>query len=303
MRWKLCLLVHRRLRRELEHIELASQHRGSGRRAAGRRGSGRRCQWLVIEVTAFLITVFPLQRTPLADDIMASKRIDISTLQLKMDERDDEGLDSSESEWPYWQEYRFAVRDIVTIHVETIDKAKIEPGAFHTSLDEVSEDLLQFSKAVFDCSGRIKAKVACSGTQVWGAELNKTDAKFAYIKDIIVSPQYRRQGVGRWAIDALLQHQALEDCPWIFTWATSLNLPGKPAGGANARQNAAIAFFRKQGFRRVGGTWFFGYARDGGHPSRALPIEGDAEATQTAGARGFTERKYEELARAVGVKW
>jgi hypothetical protein len=48
-------------------------------------------------------------------------------------------------------------------------------------------------------------------------------------------------------------------------------------------KQGAIAFWRSVGFRRVGGTWFFGCAQDPQHPMRSLKAEDDAEETQTTG--------------------
>jgi hypothetical protein len=52
----------------------------------------------------------------------------------------------------------------------------------------------------------------------------------------------------------------------------------------NTRKQGVIAFYRASGFRRVGGTWFFGYARNPQHPMRSLKAEDDTEEKQTKGA-------------------
>ena len=52
----------------------------------------------------------------------------------------------------------------------------------------------------------------------------------------------------------------------------------------DAKKQGVIAFWRALGFRRVGGTWFFGYARDPQHPMRSLKAEDDVDEMQTKGA-------------------
>lgn len=48
------------------------------------------------------------------------------------------------------------------------------------------------------------------GAGVWGTEINR--GTLAFIEDIRVSSEYRRQGVGHWAIENLLKSNVLAVC-------------------------------------------------------------------------------------------
>ena len=78
---------------------------------------------------------------------------------------------------------------------------------------------------------------------------------------------------------------SLKHCPFFFLWATALftgtDFFGGPDPDFGSKKQGVISFFRSVGFRRVAGTWFFGYARDPNHPMRSLNAEDDAEETQT----------------------
>ena len=81
---------------------------------------------------------------------------------------------------------------------------------------------------------------------------------------------------------------SLKHCPFFFLWAAVYNT-GSPFGGPDpdfeSKKQAVISFWRSVGFRRIAGTWFFGYARNPEHPMRFLKAEDDAGETQT---KGFT---------------
>ena len=74
---------------------------------------------------------------------------------------------------------------------------------------------MQFSMAVFGEDGKIKPSLVnrnsqLRGTGVWGSEINRRT--LAYIETFKVSSKYQRQGVGRWAIDAVLKSTELKVC-------------------------------------------------------------------------------------------
>jgi len=76
-------------------------------------------------------------------------------------------------------------------------------------------------------------------------------------------------------------------CPFFFVWATALNT-GSPFSGPldfESKKQGVISFWHSVGFRRVAGTWFFGYARNQSHPMRSLKAENDAGESQN---KGFT---------------
>lgn len=65
------------------------------------------------------------------------------------------------------------------------------------------EETHEFS-CLFTDRALLKAQFSREGTGVWGAEV--TERPFiAYIEGIRVEPEYRGQGVGRWALERLLE--------------------------------------------------------------------------------------------------
>nr|GAT49092.1 ankyrin repeat family protein [Mycena chlorophos] len=118
---------------------------------------------------------------------------------------------------------------------------------FYEILDEDSDELHQFSTALFDKYGNVLPHIVepghRSGSGVWGRELNR--GMLLYVMMVYVQEKFRGQGIGS---DKVL---------WQET------------------QKRQIAFFRKNGFGRVGRTAFFGYSLNENHPSRRLPVEQD----------------------------
>ena len=121
---------------------------------------------------------------------------------------------------------------LVTIVVRTINRTLIGPGEFYIFMDEYSDvryldfsdvlvlilrilpiqDFLQFSMSVFNINGKIKPSLYQlgspeRGTGVWGKEVNR--GILAYVEEIRVNSKYQRQGVGRWAIENVLNCDAL----------------------------------------------------------------------------------------------
>ena len=168
------------------------------------------------------------------------------------------------------------------------------------------QDFLQFAMTVFNKAGKIKPSLyqpgsLQRGTGVWGKEINH--GTLAYVEEIRVNSKHQRKGVGRWAIENMLSSDSLrvrifltslfffwltplKHCPYIFLWATPLNINSffeGPDPDFNSKKRAVISFWRSVGFRRVAGTWFFGYARNPEHPMRSLKMDEDAEETQTVG--------------------
>jgi len=81
----------------------------------------------------------------------------------------------------------------------------------------------------------------------------------------------------------------LKHCPFFFLWATAVP-SGRPFAGPDdfkSKQQDVISFWRSVGFRRVAGTWFFGYARNPKHPMRSLKAEDDTEESQAKGFAPF----------------
>ncbi|TFY76330.1 hypothetical protein EWM64_g7683 [Hericium alpestre] len=188
---------------------------------------------------------------------------------------------------------------LVSVHGQTIDREKIRPKhAFYYEMDGVSHGLIHFSTAVFDRCEQIKDDVVNSGSRVWGKEINEW-RQLAYIEEVVVNKDYRRQGIGSWALRAVLEQKELAHCPWIFAWPSVLNdnLSGPPdtAEVWNANKAGVVSLYRKLGFRRVGDTFIFGYARDETHASRHLLEEEDGEEKPRSGTS--SEQVFDEQAQ------
>lgn len=57
-----------------------------------------------------------------------------------------------------------------------------------------------------------------SGQQIGFARVISDWATFAWIADVIIHPEHRASGLGKWMIDCLLQHPALETrSQWLAT--------------------------------------------------------------------------------------
>ncbi|CAL1705726.1 unnamed protein product [Somion occarium] len=151
-------------------------------------------------------------------------------------------------------------------------------GTFLQILDGESDELHQFSQKLFDKNGFLKPELIehdyHRGTGCWGEEVN--DGLLVYIDTIEVNKNFHRSGVGSWAMQQLLSSPHLGTNYHAFAWPTSIE-GGITRAQFNYNRDRAVAFFRKNNFRRVGRTPFFAYSPDSNHSSRAIPISEDAE--------------------------
>ncbi|KAI0072687.1 hypothetical protein K474DRAFT_1711372 [Panus rudis PR-1116 ss-1] len=155
-------------------------------------------------------------------------------------------------------------------------------GEFHYVLDHELDELAEFSTTLFDHNGNLRSDFIehehHRGTGVWGREIDK--GVLVYITDVTVEEKYRRAGVGAWALRKFLgsKYVGPEDC--VIVWP----FPSPSARRASAKvkltMDDVIAFYRKNGFRRIGRTVFFGYSPDAKHLSRSLAIGDDAESNE-----------------------
>ncbi|CDR36060.1 RHTO0S01e13322g1_1 [Rhodotorula toruloides] len=150
-------------------------------------------------------------------------------------------------------------------------------------MDEESQETHEFS-GLFTDRALLKAQFSREGTGVWGAEV--TERPFiAYIEGIRVEPEYRGQGVGRWALERLLEVKDpyFGTVDFIFAWPTPHPKDAPKRDDPNREQiwdtqtARAVKTFQCAGYRRVGTTAFFCLARDPNHPSRRIALEQDAQ--------------------------
>ena len=105
---------------------------------------------------------------------------------------------------------------------------------------------------------------------------------------VFAHDDHRRAGLGRSIVEELwTKAQELDpDCNFAFAWATHLNIgegreETRMISGAERvaycqkSEDAAVAFFKAIGFRRIGSSKFFALAKDPNHPSRRLVAADD----------------------------
>ncbi|KAK0499412.1 ankyrin repeat family protein [Armillaria luteobubalina] len=143
--------------------------------------------------------------------------------------------------------------------------------AFHSILDEESDELQRFSVALFDKYGKVKSHIVSegfrSGTRCWGRELNV--GKIIYVVDVTVHKN-RRQGIGSFILKKLFESDYVQPNDIVISWPVS----------RDASNDTLVSFFRKNGFRRIGRTNFLGYSPNPNHPSRRILPESDVESLE-----------------------
>ncbi|GAA5891116.1 hypothetical protein JCM6882_006428 [Rhodosporidiobolus microsporus] len=175
-----------------------------------------------------------------------------------------------------------------------------DPGVdFFLDLDGFSREASDVAFELFDRSGQLQKRYIRQGTRVWGRETTAT-GKIFYLKELKIKRPFQRKGVGRWALQELLNSTSdkkLKNMRFLFCWPAALtnefeDVMFRRELGATAAetrqladeqerfekaQDGAVVFFQKAGFRRVGTTRFFCCARDTEHPSRKIKPEDDAK--------------------------
>ncbi|RDB26046.1 hypothetical protein Hypma_006134 [Hypsizygus marmoreus] len=145
-------------------------------------------------------------------------------------------------------------------------------------LDEHSQELQTFGSDIFDKNGRIRPWLVeegrRKGTGCWGRELDT--GILIYILNMSVDEKYRNKGIGSWMVKKLVESPHVQKDDTLVCWPSPTDVEDKAAW--TALQDKQISFFRKNGFRRIGRTNFFGYSPDPSHPSRQLAADADVDA-------------------------
>ncbi|KAG6829410.1 hypothetical protein H0H92_004612 [Tricholoma furcatifolium] len=141
-------------------------------------------------------------------------------------------------------------------------------------------ELSALADALFDDWGSLKKHVLESGTGCWGMELN--DGNIIFILNTNVNRQYRGQGVGTSLLKALLFSKYVKQpADVLMCWPEPLRQRNMTREAFHLAQAQQIKFFRKNGFRRIGRTDFFGFSVNPNHPSHAIRAELDADAQES----------------------
>ncbi|KAJ7730843.1 ankyrin repeat family protein [Mycena maculata] len=152
------------------------------------------------------------------------------------------------------------------------------PALSWRSWDEDMDEMHQFSVTLFDKNGAVRPHLVesdyRSGTGCFGREMNF--GELVYILDIKVNESHRGKGVGTWALLQFLGSEHVQSDDTVVCWPSPVGIHDKSAW--NAAGNRQIAFFRKNHFRRIGRTGFFGYSPNPDHPSRSISVDADVGA-------------------------
>ncbi|KAF8879186.1 hypothetical protein CPB84DRAFT_1828452 [Gymnopilus junonius] len=145
-------------------------------------------------------------------------------------------------------------------------------------MDEESREMNEFSVGLFDAEGNIRSWLVDggprSGSGCWGVELSVGD--MVYVEDLEVKEEFRKQGVGSWLLRKLLTEDHIGYKGHAYVWPTP-NARIEDKLEWFRQRDAIVAFYRKNGFRRVGLTPFFAYSPDPSHPSRNLSAAADPD--------------------------
>ena len=169
---------------------------------------------------------------------------------------------------------------------------------FHRDMEEASDHTSTVGFGLFNRWGCLKSEYMThpvkKGTGVWGPELNK--GRFALIEYFEVKEEYQRKGYGKelferaWTEAQNLAKKAFCDCNFAIIFASVLNsqdlgyqamrLPFTEQEhfyqkAYQEKQDALEGFWRAMGFRRIGSSEFFCFAKNPDHPSRSLLPQDD----------------------------
>ncbi|KAJ7736870.1 ankyrin repeat family protein [Mycena metata] len=167
--------------------------------------------------------------------------------------------------------------DIVSLDAWRISRAHCA-GSFLELMDEDMQEMHDFSVTLFDKLGHVRPHLVDpghrSGTGCWGREMNS--GELLYILDMSVKEPYRNKGLGSWTLLKFLGSEHVEVEDTVVCWPTPVGIRENDVW--NSVRSKQIAFFRKNNFRRIGRTGFFGYSPNPDHPSRSIPLDGDVGA-------------------------
>ncbi|KAG6864944.1 hypothetical protein C0991_006173 [Blastosporella zonata] len=149
--------------------------------------------------------------------------------------------------------------------------------SFLEIMDAHSSELHEFSCTLFDKFGRVRPWLLepgrRQGTGCWGNELN--DGQIIYVSEVSVNEGIRGKGLGSLMLKKLVESQYVNDRDTLMCWPSPVGVSDKTEW-KNLKEKQ-VAFFRKNGFRRVGRTKFFAYSPDPAHPSHTILETGDAD--------------------------
>jgi len=151
--------------------------------------------------------------------------------------------------------------DLGSVFARLINAEELD--SFQMDMDDISHDCMDLASLVFDGAGMLQRKwlrdSVSKGSGVWTASLGQNG--FLVVETIQVGMAYRRKGVGKVMLEALIKLAKNRNASYAFLWATQLNTApdvsfNQPDSEAlfSANKARATAFCRAIGFRRIGTT-------------------------------------------------
>ncbi|KAJ7454838.1 hypothetical protein FB451DRAFT_1565231 [Mycena latifolia] len=141
---------------------------------------------------------------------------------------------------------------------------------FFLEVMDVDTELFTIGSTLFDKYGEIRPWLVDNeyhkGSGVWGRELN--NGRLFFVLCVFVDSPYRKQGIGSWALEQLYASEYVEEEDKFICWPSPI--PRPPQEQWVRAFSGIVDFFRKTGYRRIGGTSFFAYSQDPTHPSRKM---------------------------------
>ncbi|KAK6347992.1 hypothetical protein TWF718_005812 [Orbilia javanica] len=156
-------------------------------------------------------------------------------------------------------------------------------------MSQGSQELSDLAFELFDHRAHLKREFIShairKGTGAWGKELDR--GEFLLIERLIIGPAWRRKGVGKGIVSDIIDkaRQSGRDPEFSLVRPNCLAsevervTKGKTISERHEiktrMREEIIAFWRYQGFRRIGASELFGLAADPNHPAAATPSAAD----------------------------
>ncbi|EMD30887.1 hypothetical protein CERSUDRAFT_163665 [Gelatoporia subvermispora B] len=154
-------------------------------------------------------------------------------------------------------------------------------GGFLEVIGGVSQELKDFSEALFDKHGRLKYDLInheyLKGSGVWGREMD--NGLLLYIESVMVEASFRNAGLASWMLNKLIQSEHVALSGFMICLPAPIIEPTNEVN-FTAQVELVVNFFRKNGYRRIGRTSFFAYTPNTTHPSHNLTASEDPDRRQ-----------------------
>ncbi|EGX52469.1 hypothetical protein AOL_s00043g258 [Orbilia oligospora ATCC 24927] len=161
---------------------------------------------------------------------------------------------------------------------------------FRAEMEGPSQELCDVAFDLFNSHARLKRELinhpVRKGTGVWGKELDH--GNFLVIENVhIYDASWRRKGIGTRIVRDVIDKSRRENRTPAFSLVSPAYLNSELEKATIEKtklekheirihmQNGNVAFWRCQGFRRIGASDFFGLATDTSHPANTISLAQD----------------------------